>query len=693
MYSEFENELSPELFQQMKLVLLVSSRLILSGVSSDEFLQWAQHSLYTLAPDLFEGFDTEDIDKVAWLTALNLWNVAPQPGNHFKPLARAMPSRNTPCPCGSGLKYKQCCIHMPALQPFPSDIYWPVMAETMSKKQINALVKSHEIPPMGLAMIADYYADNADYSQIVKMLNPLFEGTASHLNHKHKGLLGTLYDSYEVHYKTDKKKKDLLERMSHHKNSVIRSEAWQYIAITQQEQGNDQNALHALTQAMRANPDNHEHALLELVLLVHSNRIEHAKQRASFWLHKLAHYEKQRPELIRQLRLAQTDPRAAVSSQNRVEQNSDDPHLAQLLEWIEAGKNTPIEQYSICNVDTQEEEEEFILDLQAHLLGLDLYEEEVDRIIDGVKQGKPLPETFIELYPDSKNNPLSTQNTLSDNNPMHNAITLLAPQDIRTLEMQWYGISPLEKPFSVQYEAPGGEEAWHDSADIQWLYFLKEHPQAINSLDILDDITTLIYMCPSNETFQDTMNHMKPLVERAERIIRQARIPANKTLPWIMQENRTALRLLVHNINLCTANGNQEGMVEKTQHHLRLNPEDNHGYRGMLINLYLQRGENQQALALARAYPEDILADILFGQVLAQYRLGDMLGAKAALKAANNELPLIAKYLLQATAKEPKISEYGITQGGKDQAWLYRNEMRESWLQTNGCMAWLKKRV
>jgi len=691
MYSEFENEPSPELFQQMRLVLSVSARLILSGATSDEFFQWAQRSLYHLVPALFEGFDAEDTNKVAWLTATHLWNVAPQPGNHFKPLPLPMPSRNTRCPCGSGLKYKQCCIHMPDLEPFPEDIYWPVMAETMSKKQINTLVKNHEIPAMGIVMVADFYTENEDYSQIIKMLAPLFEGTANRLNHRHSGLLGALCDSYEEHYKTDKKKKDLLDRMSRHKNHVIRSEALQYIAIMQQELGNDQAALDALTEAMRADPDNLNHALLELVLLTSSNRIEHARQRAGFWLHKLRHYEDEQPELIRRLRLAQTDPQAAVSGQG----GDDDTRLAaQLLEWIEASEDIPIAQYSFSDIDIQEEEDEFITDILAHLLELDMDEDEANRMIDEIKQGKPLPETFTELYPGSEDNPLSIKNALNDaTNPMRNAGILQPPQDVSFLEMQWYSISPLEKPFSVQYEAAGGDEVWHDSGDLQWLDFLKEHPQAINSLDIIDDITTLVYMYPGNRTVQNAVNSMKPLVERAERIIHLASIPANKTLPWVMQENRAVLRLLVHNINLHSANGDRDGVIEKIQHYLRLNPEDNHGYRGMLINRYLQQGENQQALALARAYPEDMLPDILFGLALAQYRLGDLQAAKAALEAAHDELPFITKYLLQTTAKEPKHHEYGMIQGGKEQAWLYRDEMRDSWLQTDGCMAWLKEQV
>lgn len=35
----------------------------------------------------------------------------------------------------------------------------------------------------------------------------------------------------------------------------------------------------------------------------------------------------------------------------------------------------------------------------------------------------------------------------------------------------------------------------------------------------------------------------------------------------------------------------------------------------------------------------------------------------------------------------------GIAVGGPDEAWLYRDEMRDTWKDTKGAMNWLKKNV
>lgn len=46
---------------------------------------------------------------------------------------------------------------------------------------------------------------------------------------------------------------------------------------------------------------------------------------------------------------------------------------------------------------------------------------------------------------------------------------------------------------------------------------------------------------------------------------------------------------------------------------------------------------------------------------------------------------------MRARVKRPKFSEHGILIGGEDQAWLYREEMRDLWQDTPGALDWLKK--
>ena len=133
---------------------------------------------------------------------------------------------------------------------------------------------------------------------------------------------------------------------------------------------------------------------------------------------------------------------------------------------------------------------------------------------------------------------------------------------------------------------------------------------------------------------------------------------------------------------------------------LALNPQDNHGVRAELMNRLLRRGEDQQALELARNFPGDVLADLAYGEVLALYRLGDQAQARRALRTAIGRLPRIPHYLTRKRIKQPQQGGplgrrlgaiLGLAPGGEDQAWLYREAMRDVWEAEPGILAWLKK--
>jgi hypothetical protein len=124
---------------------------------------------------------------------------------------------------------------------------------------------------------------------------------------------------------------------------------------------------------------------------------------------------------------------------------------------------------------------------------------------------------------------------------------------------------------------------------------------------------------------------------------------------------------------------------------VRINPNDNHGMRLELVNDYLRSGEDAAALELASKYPDDISPETRFGCVLALFRLKRVSEAEAALRAARDELPKVVPYLLPARIKRPQLSEVGVTMGGDDQAWIYRDQMRSVWQETEGAMEWLKK--
>jgi len=645
MYDEpYDHDINSESFNQMHTVMSVALRFILEEKPLDDFLEWARQSIPILAPLMFEEIPIEEHSKMAFWMGVNLWNSAPKPGNHFKPEPIEKPNRNKPCPCGSGKKYKQCCSHLPLLESLSIDTFWLLMPEITTKTQINKLIKTNQLPVHAISIMAGYYDQKMDHAQIIKMLDPLFANNAPKINHKQSGLLDILCDNYNSHYKSEKKKKDLLERMCQHKDRTIRAEAWQRVSTWKLDTGDFSEAMHALSKAMQAEPDNPSHSLLELTLLVSDNQIEQAKQRAGFWRRKLKHYEFELPELINTLERAQSDPAGAL--QISLSHVDNDPRLLQLLEWIDENANLPIVEYSVEKINEDDTEEE---------PGL-------------------------------------------ESDPMHNAATLQPPTNIIDLEHKWYAVKPIGKPFSSQLEPMDGDDIWENSFDTEWLSFLQKNPQAINSLDILDDLVTLIYIHPNSDNVWGPLGKIQPLLDRNSNIIQCLNNSKKQnqpllTLPWLVQENRPALRLLVHNINMAINQDRPQYSIKQVKLYLQLNPGDNHGYRSLLINHYLQENQNEIAIELATKYPEDMLAETRYGKVLAHYRLGDLASAEKILQSTLIDLPLVAKYLVKTRVAQPELSDFGISYGGEDQAWFYRDEMRETWKQTEGCLAWLKKQL
>jgi hypothetical protein len=63
---------------------------------------------------------------------------------------------------------------------------------------------------------------------------------------------------------------------------------------------------------------------------------------------------------------------------------------------------------------------------------------------------------------------------------------------------------------------------------------------------------------------------------------------------------------------------------------------------------------------------------------------------KPATAAIAEKLPLVFEYLLKAKVRKPGLQVGIVAIGGEDQAWIYRESMRDTWLNTEGMTGWLK---
>jgi len=225
-----------------------------------------------------------------------------------------------------------------------------------------------------------------------------------------------------------------------------------------------------------------------------------------------------------------------------------------------------------------------------------------------------------------------------------------------------------------------------------WLGFLDRHPEAADSLDILDDLITAVYGHPDSALTWVRYTLLRPLVERA-RLILELAVPADSphTLPWDLVLNRPGLRLLFHRYLTQVEAGQDAAACNSLRTLLRINPWDQHGLRADLMNHYLRTGEDDAALTLAQAYPDDWLVDLVYGEVLALYRRGAAQQARQALGRALRRLPLIPRYLTQKRIARPQPQAPSPNPASDETAWFYRESMRDVWSAVPGLLDWLKR--
>lgn len=246
----------------------------------------------------------------------------------------------------------------------------------------------------------------------------------------------------------------------------------------------------------------------------------------------------------------------------------------------------------------------------------------------------------------------------------------------------WRAVCPVDKPFSTEWLPADAATAW--DAPEPWLSYVEAHPEVFDSLDVVDDLVSIVLAHDDSDVTVVLRRGVQPLLERSAAIVDAAQrdVPASSTLPWIVAANRPALRLLSRRAALCD---DAVGRIAHMERCLALNPHDNHGWRGPLVNMLLQRNRDADALALTERYVGDRIVDLLYGTALALFRLGEKGRATVALDNARARAPRVFAAILRETMRPPSQLRVGyVTQGGQDEAWWYREAMRAEWLRTPG---------
>lgn len=643
-------------------ILLLCLQRILADEQPLSFLRWAQRQL---APRLQEEQpDLEDLEarRLAFLLARAIWDATPLPGSDFRPRPLNDPNPALPCPCGSGSAYGQCCGAIHNLPSIPTELMWELLLAELSEPRFRAALASGQVPRPLLGLAAERWLMADRPGRAIALLEPLFTPEAvPQADERGEHALNVLCDAYDRR-DHGKKKRQFLDRMRQHPCRGLRAAAWRRLCTIHIDEGAFIEAQWAYTQAQREAPDNPGTALLEIALLATQHEDDLARDRALFWRHKLRRSEEADLGILDFLKQASTDPQdALMTSQAEIL----DPCLMDLRDWVRAATRRPLPIYSLVPATT------------------------------------PSPGSAAAPTAAGASAPASTSGLVAGlPHPVPSAEwtrCLRPPLACFALERAWRRIYPGTKPLGLQLILPeGSPHPWERDEELaeDWVDFLNDHPEAADSLDILDDLVTALYVHPDTSLSWVRHTLLTPLLARAAAILGQV-LPADSpaTLPWEVAENQPALRLLFRHYLSQVESGAEAEAIASLETLLRLNPWDHHGLRAELMNHHLRQGDDVAALALAHRYPEDRLVDLVYGEVLALYRGGASKQARQALRRAQGQLPLIPRYLTQKRVARPPARERTPSPTSAETAWSYRESMRDVWSDVPGLLDWLKRQA
>jgi tetratricopeptide (TPR) repeat protein len=611
------------------------------------YLTWAREAIPGALGEDWRDLPEVEARRLSFLLARAVWNATPLPVEGFRIRSLGDPPSRDPCPCGSGLPFGSCCGQVEDAPDLPAEMIWELLLIDLDEDQLPDALASGQVPAPLLGLAAERFLTADRPGRAAALLEPLFaEGAATRLDERFEYALNVLCDVYDRrgHYK---KKATFLQRMSGHACRALRAAAWQRLCTIQIDDGDFTAAQIAFSRALREGPENPGTALLEITLLASQHEDDLARSRAVFWLHKLRRAGTADEEILGLLAAAARDPQdALMTSQAEII----DPRLMRLRGWVRDSCERPLSAY-------------------------------------GLKPGRrapPSPERQLSLFGEEDASAASVQT------PEAPEPARLCPSaGIQRLEGSWHRLLDCPKPASTNLLPSAPSDPW-DGGD--WIDFLARHPEAADSLDILDDLATALYLHPESALSWISRSLLTPLLERAGRIIERV-LPerSSRTIPWVWEENRPALRLLFRLYLARMEEGRESEAMETLRTLLRLNPSDNHGVRAELMNHYLRRHENHKALDLAERFPDDLLVELAYGEVLALYRMGARSQARHALRRALVRLPRIPRFLTRKRVPRLRSTVLDSPLEADDEALLYREAMLDVWESEPGLLDWLKK--
>jgi tetratricopeptide (TPR) repeat protein len=633
---------------RLELYLQIAVRQILKHEDFAEFASWSEQYMWSflrlpIEPGVLS--DPDEQRRFAIVITRQVWNATPLPGNGYRPKPLPEPDRNAPCFCGSGRKYKQCCrltIDSIGLVPITREVLWPAVLATLSHAAVSELACSPHAPVGPLAGYALDLAKQGKTREAAKLLRSMFDAPIRDYGEDAGHAYDTLCNLYDELGQTKQKIELTRGLLATLPRSPLRSSVHQRMAAMFMDAQEPEEAWNAFRLAQQDAPGDPGLPILEVNLLLANGQSAQAKDRAAFWLRALSKRDDDIGLELDFLRKVAADPEAAMVDAGH---GMDGGAGSWLREWVAQIERRPLPRYTV--------------------------------------REDPM-ETSFKDDPDNEGAAASQVTTIA----VH---TLVTPQSLRKVERQWRKAFPLDQPFSTQDMPGGGAYAWDDEVEERWRMCLSKHPDAADSLSVLDDIVTALRQLQQSQYSWFDRLVVRPILQRSMAITEEAiKAIEHPRLEWPITDNRPALRAFARGYGVYMNLDDEDRALSTARRLLELNPRDNHGFRTLVINADLRAGADRQALELADGYPGDMNPETAYGRALALYRLGQLETATTALRSAITDLPRVPKHLLADSIRQPKMTPGYLALGGDDQAWIYREDMRSVWLQTPGAITWLE---
>lgn len=299
-------------FNEIEFLLRASTNQLFKNSDPESFLDWIADAGPVLAQQLSAQVNP-DTGSIGWFfraLGVQIYNNTPQVDNSFRVRPLPKPERNQPCYCGSGQKYKHCCLSTEKHSSPLDSVNMLRYVLDLCSKRIFVSLPASQVDTEALADVAIQWLDQGDVQRTQELLEPWFK-PAVVLNHRQLPLFDILMDIY-LNLDKPLKRKRLLERACDAKDKQLRAEAWRRKATMEMDQGDVEAAWSSFSVAQKLAPDSPPLALLEMSLLCASHQPEQAKARATFWLARFRRARNVSAEFIDLLEQCTRDPAAAL---------------------------------------------------------------------------------------------------------------------------------------------------------------------------------------------------------------------------------------------------------------------------------------------------------------------------------------------------------------------------------------------